>query len=275
MESSSSTDSSGPGRPTGGSVPADELRTPLERSAGFTNALRRYWRPAVVVLPDHLASPVSRSPCRRARSTSATAQILLQPTDAMTAAVSPETVPSSANAQRDVDTYAKLITVQPVADAVRAQARAGHVRATTSWAGWRSTGRLTRTSSRSSRRDHDARSRRPDRQRLRRRLPHVQATDGAGCDRAGTRRRAADTRRPQAERLAGADPQLRSRARLRELEVAHATQTGGVQIVRRAEVLDRAVFPASAVHRRGGGARGAHPRTRHRAASSIASTGGS
>ena len=51
----------------------------------------------------------------------ATAQILLQPTDAVQGVVSPGSISSPADAQRDVNTYAQMITVDPVADAVRHQ----------------------------------------------------------------------------------------------------------------------------------------------------------
>ena len=53
----------------------------------------------------------------------ATAQILLQPTDTVQGVVSPGSISSPADAQRDVNTYAQMITVDPVADAVRQPAR--------------------------------------------------------------------------------------------------------------------------------------------------------
>ena len=59
----------------------------------------------------------------RGRALRATAQILLQQTDQVNAVLNPDATASAANAQREVNTNAELITSIPVVDAVRAQLR--------------------------------------------------------------------------------------------------------------------------------------------------------
>jgi capsular polysaccharide biosynthesis protein len=84
--------------------------------------LRRRWLTALALFSLTLAAALAVTFAKPARY-SATAQILLAPSDAVGQLVSPGTLPSPANAQRDVDTNAKLITSHPVLELVRARLR--------------------------------------------------------------------------------------------------------------------------------------------------------
>jgi len=95
-------------------------QTPTERAQNFAAALRRRWPAALIVLVLTLASALALTSMQHTKY-EATAQILLQPTDAVQGVVSPGSVSSPADAQRDVNTYTQMITVDPVADAVRHQ----------------------------------------------------------------------------------------------------------------------------------------------------------
>jgi succinoglycan biosynthesis transport protein ExoP len=96
------------------------MQTPTERMQHFVAALRRRWPAALLVFVLTLASALALTGMQHSKY-EATAQILLQPTDAVQGVVSPGNVSSPADAQRDVNTYAQMITVDPVADAVRHQ----------------------------------------------------------------------------------------------------------------------------------------------------------
>ena len=96
------------------------MTTPTERAGNFVVALRRRWPIALLVFVLTLASAVALTHMQQ-KKYEATAQILLQPTDAVQGVVSPGSVSSPADAQRDINTYAQMITVDPVADAVRHQ----------------------------------------------------------------------------------------------------------------------------------------------------------
>jgi capsular polysaccharide biosynthesis protein len=98
------------------------MKTPTERAADFMAALRRRWPAALAVFVLTIGCAVTLTTLQH-KKYDATAQILLQPTDAVQAAISPGSVSSPADAQRDVNTYAKMITVDPVAGAVRSQLR--------------------------------------------------------------------------------------------------------------------------------------------------------
>jgi polysaccharide biosynthesis transport protein len=100
-------------------VPA-AMKTPTERMRDFAAALRRRWPAALLVFVLTVASAAVLTTMQH-KKYDATAQILLQPTDAERANVSPGSVASPADAQRDVNTYAQLITVDPVTNAVRRQ----------------------------------------------------------------------------------------------------------------------------------------------------------
>ncbi len=106
--------------PAARSVAPDTMRTPTERAQDFGAALRRRWPVALLVFLLTLASTAAITRMQH-KKYDATAQILLQPTDAVQAAISPGSVSSPADAERDVNTYAQLITVDPVASAVRGQ----------------------------------------------------------------------------------------------------------------------------------------------------------
>jgi capsular polysaccharide biosynthesis protein len=102
-------------------VPA-AMKTPTERMRDFAAAVRRRWPAALLVFALTLASATALTAMRH-KKYEATAQILLQPTDAERADLSPGSAGSPADAERDVNTYAQLITVDPVANAVRRELR--------------------------------------------------------------------------------------------------------------------------------------------------------
>jgi polysaccharide biosynthesis transport protein len=96
------------------------MKTPTERIQDFAAALRRRWPAALLVFALTLFSAVALTAMQH-KKYAATAQILLQPTDRVQAAINPGTVSSPADAERDVNTYTQMITVDPVANAVRSQ----------------------------------------------------------------------------------------------------------------------------------------------------------
>jgi polysaccharide biosynthesis transport protein len=96
------------------------MKTPTERIQDFVVALRRRWPAALLVFALTLVSAIAFTTMQH-KKYSATAQILLQPTDRVQAAINPGTVSSPADAKRDVNTYTQRITVDPVANAVRSQ----------------------------------------------------------------------------------------------------------------------------------------------------------
>ena len=92
--------------------------TPAERVAALLATLRRRWSVALLVFAITVGTTLfltMRGPTEYAAS----AQILLQPSDAVSQVLSPGVVPSPANAQRDIDTNTGLITATPVLEAVR------------------------------------------------------------------------------------------------------------------------------------------------------------
>ncbi len=96
------------------------MKTPTERIQDFAVALRRRWPAALLVFALTLVSAIAFTTMQH-KKYSATAQILLQPTDRVQAAINPGTVSSPADAERDVNTYTQMITVDPVANSVRSQ----------------------------------------------------------------------------------------------------------------------------------------------------------
>jgi capsular polysaccharide biosynthesis protein len=109
-----------PSRPVTPAQPAADHveRTPAERLAALLGTLRRRWRVALLVVAVTVATTLFLTmwgPPQYAAS----AQILLQPSDAVSQVLSPGVVPSPANAQRDIDTNTGLITSTPVLEAVR------------------------------------------------------------------------------------------------------------------------------------------------------------
>jgi capsular polysaccharide biosynthesis protein len=104
----------------GRSAAAADMKTPTERVQSFWIALRRRWPAALTVFVLTLATAAAVTAAQH-KKYDATAQILLQPTDRVQAAINPGSVPSPADAERDVNTYTQMITVDPVASAVRSQ----------------------------------------------------------------------------------------------------------------------------------------------------------
>jgi uncharacterized protein involved in exopolysaccharide biosynthesis len=96
------------------------MATPVERVHGLLGTLRRRRRVALGVLVLAIGATLVVS-MQSVPQYDATAQILLQPPDAVSQTIMPGLIPSSADAQRDVDTNAALITAQPVVRAVRRQ----------------------------------------------------------------------------------------------------------------------------------------------------------
>jgi capsular polysaccharide biosynthesis protein len=96
--------------------------TPAERFAALLATGRRRWRVALLVFALTVGTTLFLT-LRGPSDYAASAQILLQPSDAVTQALSPGVVPSPADAQRDIDTNTRLITSTPVLEAVRRQLR--------------------------------------------------------------------------------------------------------------------------------------------------------
>jgi succinoglycan biosynthesis transport protein ExoP len=95
-----------------------KLATPEQDVGAIVRAVRRRWRPALAVLALTLLAAVVVSRVGAARY-EATAQILLQQPDQVNAVLNPDATASAANAQREVNTNAELITSIPVVDAAR------------------------------------------------------------------------------------------------------------------------------------------------------------
>jgi capsular polysaccharide biosynthesis protein len=103
--------------------PREDLEsTPAEHLAALLATVRRRWRVALLVFALTVGTTLFLT-LRGPSEYAASAQILLQPSDAVTQALSPGVVPSPADAQRDIDTNTRLITSAPVLEAVRSQLR--------------------------------------------------------------------------------------------------------------------------------------------------------
>jgi capsular polysaccharide biosynthesis protein len=121
MRSSSTSEKSGALRVVGpAAAPADS--TPMQDASAAWAALRRRWRSAAGVLALTILAAFIAAHLG-GRQYQATAEILLQQPDDVNSVLTPGGIPSAANAQRDVNTNAELITSIPVANAVRAQLR--------------------------------------------------------------------------------------------------------------------------------------------------------
>jgi capsular polysaccharide biosynthesis protein len=95
-------------------------RTPVERIAAVLATLRRRWLVSLAVFGITVGTTLLLmlgGPPQYAAS----AQILLQRSDAVSQVLSPGVVSSPANAQRDIDTNTRLITSRPVLEAVTKQ----------------------------------------------------------------------------------------------------------------------------------------------------------
>jgi polysaccharide biosynthesis transport protein len=96
------------------------LRAPSERAQSFLALLHQRWPAALLVFALTFLSAIVLTSMRH-KKYDASAQILIQPTDAVQAKISPGAVSTPANAERDINTNAQLITVDPVVSAVRHQ----------------------------------------------------------------------------------------------------------------------------------------------------------
>jgi Mrp family chromosome partitioning ATPase/capsular polysaccharide biosynthesis protein len=97
-----------------------EPATPAQDFVAVLRAVRRHTLAATAIIALTLLVTIGVSRLG-ASDYEATAQILLQQPDQVNAVLNPGTIPSAANAQREVNTNAQLITSVPVADAVRRQ----------------------------------------------------------------------------------------------------------------------------------------------------------
>jgi capsular polysaccharide biosynthesis protein len=105
------------------SAPETPPRTPLERAGALLTTLRRRWIVALIVFVVAFTTTAVML-LGGERQYAASAQILLQRSDAVSQVLSPGVVPSPANAQRDIDTNTRLITSRPVLQQV--SGRLGH-----------------------------------------------------------------------------------------------------------------------------------------------------
>lgn len=96
------------------------LRSPLQRLGDVARVVRRRWMVALAVLVA-VGAVAGAYLATAERIYESRAQFLLQPTDAVATVVNPDSTPSAANALRDVDTNAGLVTVRPVARRVIAE----------------------------------------------------------------------------------------------------------------------------------------------------------
>jgi polysaccharide biosynthesis transport protein len=219
-----------PGATTGRERGAEHpMATPVEHAQGLLGTLRRRWRVALAVLVLAVGTTLALS-LHGLPQYDATAQILLQPSDAISQIIMPGLIPSSAHAQRDVDTNAALITAQPV---VRAVSRDLHLRI-----GDRALARKVTVTGQSDSNlvSITARDASPE---LARRIASAFAQQ-YGAYRLTIARaalsdalKAGRARLRALERSAVTRPAVGAlRARVAELEASAAVQSGGVQVVR-------------------------------------------
>ena len=219
-----------------------KLTTPEQDLGGIARAVLRRWRPALGVLALTLLAAVAVSRFG-GQQYQATAQILLQQPDQVNAVLNPDATASAANAQREVNTNADLITSIPVVDAVRHKLRlresAQSLIDRLSVSG-EATSNLVRITARDPRPQQAARiATAVAREYQNYRRGSAQQAIGSAITAARARldgMTAADRRSAEGQAID---------ARLHQLEPAQVIATGGVQIVRPAAV------PASAVPRLG------------------------
>lgn len=218
--------------------PGFEPTTPAMDIGAVLRALRRHAVAATAILALTLVATIAVSRLG-ATDYEATAQILLQQPDQVNAVLNPDSIPSAANAQREVNTNAQLITSVPVADAVRRQL---HLResvrelvARLSVTG-EATSNLVEITVRDARPDRAAQVATAVAQQYQAyRRDSAQKAIQLAIDAAQTRLQAMDaTARQSAEGRA-------LETRLHQLETGAAVATGGVQIVREAPVPSSAV----------------------------------
>jgi capsular polysaccharide biosynthesis protein/Mrp family chromosome partitioning ATPase len=210
-----------------------DLTSPAQDVAAALRALRRRAGYAAAILALTLAAALTVTQLGASRY-EATAQILLQQPDQVNAVLNPDAITSAANVQREVNTNAQLITSVPVADAVR---RRLHLSETVRElvdrlsVGGEATSNLVEITARDERPERAARvatAVATEYQAYRRRS--AQDAIGSAISAAALRLRSMDsTARGSAEGRA-------LEARLHQLETGAAVATGGVQVVRPAEI---------------------------------------
>jgi polysaccharide biosynthesis transport protein len=218
------------------------LATPEQDLGTMARAVQRRWRPALAVVALTLlaAMAVSRLGSEQYE---ATAQILLQQPDQVNAVLNPDATASAANAQREVNTNAELITSIPVVEAVRRELRlresAQSLIDRLSVSG-EATSNLVRITAR------DPRPRQAARIATAVALEYQSYRRGSAQEAIGS---AIEAARARLDGMTAADRESAEGqaldARLHQLEPAQVIATGGVQIVRPAAV------PASPVPRLG------------------------
>ena len=210
-----------------------DLRSPAQDLGAALRALRRRSGAAVAIFALTLCGAVTVSRLAPAEYR-ATAEILLQQTDQVNAVLNPEAVTSAANAQREVNTNAQLITSIPVVDAVRARLRLREGsadlidRMSVTGEATSNLVEIAVTDPRPRRAARVATAVAVEYQAYRRRS--AQDAIGSAITAASLRLRAMD----DAARRSSEGRALEER--LHQLETGEAVATGGVQVVRRAAV---------------------------------------
>ena len=217
--------------------PSEELRTAGERVGRLLEMLRRRWPIALTVFLITLGTTFALM-LRGSKEYEATAQILLQPSDQVSQLIFPGVAPSPVNGEREVDTDVRLITSEPVADAVRRELGAsspGAALATKVSVSGQTTSNLVSITARAS-----------DPEQARR-IATAFAVQYRAYRRA-TLRGAIDDAIASGERTLAALPASARRGpvgsalrtRLTELQTNAAIGTGGVQVLQRASPVARA-----------------------------------
>jgi succinoglycan biosynthesis transport protein ExoP len=210
-----------------------KLATPEQDLGAMARAVLRRWRQALAVVALTLLAAVAVSRLG-GEHYEATAQILLQQPDQVNAVLNPDATASAANAQREVNTNAELITSIPVADAVRRELRLNEAAQSLidrlSVSG-EATSNLVRITARDPRPQQAAR------------IATAVALEYQNYRRDSAQEAIGSAITAARARLDGMTPTDRGSAegealyaRLHQLEPAEAIATGGVQIVRPAAV---------------------------------------
>jgi capsular polysaccharide biosynthesis protein len=218
----------------------DHEASPAERARSISTVVLRRWPILVIVAGLTVIAALGLS-IGAPKTFDATAKILLQPTDAVRLAVAPDSLPSPANAQRDVETNAELIKAPQVVASVRRQLHLGmsdsDLAAKVSVSGQESTNLVSITvGDRSPRRASTIASAFADAYRAYRRQSARNAIQDAIA--AGL-----------AQLAPGAAPPVNSaestqlRDRIGQLKASEAVETGGVQVVSRAQIPSNAAGP--------------------------------
>jgi tyrosine-protein kinase len=221
-----------------------DMTSPAQDAGTVVRAVRRHWRAAVAVLSLTLLATFGVSRLG-ARHYEATAQILLQLPDQVNAVLNPDAITSAANAQREVNTNAQLITSIPVAEAVRRQLHLNESvrelidRVTVSG---EATSNLVQITAKDARPDRAAEVATAVAQQYQAYRRHsAQDAIGSAIAAADVRLRGMD----EAARRSAEGQALE--ARLHQLETGSAVATGGVQVVRPATVPSAPVPRLTAV----------------------------